>query len=205
MKTCSSCAPFSQLRVILGPSLTSPEWRSFERSGITGLKIQINFLTPIWDMQVGSRALVMVRHSFAHLDQFRIGLGLILVNSERRWFLKRTILHLQIWNHIWIPIWELYTWSWLRAKTCNSRSPFYQLRAFLVPSLTSLEWRLFRRSGIMGWLWLTSNEYEFWKENFFIWKYEIIFEYPFESCTRRPDCGRRCVVLGPLFLNFRSF
>ena len=31
-----------------------------------GLKIQNNFLIPIWGMQVGSRAFVTVRHSFAH-------------------------------------------------------------------------------------------------------------------------------------------
>jgi hypothetical protein len=46
---------------------------------------------------------------------------------------------------------------------------------------------------------------DFWKEKLFICKYEIIFGYPFESCTRGPNCERRGVVLGPLFLNFGSF
>jgi hypothetical protein len=110
-KTCSSWAPFSQLWVIPGPSLTSLEWRLFEGSGIMGLKIQNNFLIPIWEMQVGSRVLVTLRHSIAHFDQTRIVLGSILVNPEWRWFLKIKIIHLQIWNHIWIPIWELYMWS----------------------------------------------------------------------------------------------
>jgi hypothetical protein len=149
-KMCSSWAPFSQLRVILGPSLTSPEWRLFGRSWIMGLKIQNNFLIPIWEMQVGSRALVTLRHSFAHFDQIRIVLGSILVNPKWMWFLKRKILHLQIWNHIWIPIWELYTSSWLWEKTCSSWAPFSQLRVILGPILTSLERRLFGRSGIMG-------------------------------------------------------
>ena len=81
--------------------------------------------------------------------------------------------------------------------------PFFQLRAFLVPSLSSLEWRLFRRSGIMGWLWLTSNEYEFWKENFFICKCEIIFEYPFESCTCDPNYEEKCVGSSFLFSQLR--
>jgi hypothetical protein len=44
-----------------------------------------------------------------------------------------------------------------------------------------------------------------WKEKFFISKYEIIFGYPFESCTHGLDCERRRVVLGPLFLNFGSY
>jgi hypothetical protein len=99
---------------------------------------------------VGSRALATLRHSFAHFDQIHIVLGLILVNPEWRWFLKRKILHLQIWNHIWIPFWELYTWSWLWVKMCSSWAPFYQLRVILGPSLTSVEWRLFGRSWIMG-------------------------------------------------------
>ena len=102
---------FSQLRVILCPSLTSPEWRLFGRSGIMGLKIQNSFLIPIWEMEVGSRVLVTLRHSFSHFDQIHIVLGLILVNLEWRWFLKREILHLQIRNHICISIWELYRWS----------------------------------------------------------------------------------------------
>jgi hypothetical protein len=110
-KRCSSWAPFSQLRVILGPSLTNPKWRLFGRSGIMCLKIQINFLIPIWEMQVGSRALVKLRHSFAHFDQIRIVLGTILVNPKWRWFLKRKIIRLQIWIHFWISISELYTWS----------------------------------------------------------------------------------------------
>jgi hypothetical protein len=38
-----------------------------------------------------------------------------------------------------------------------------------------------------------------WKEKFFISEYEIIFGYPFESCTRGLDCERRRVVLGPFF------
>jgi hypothetical protein len=50
------------------------------------------------------------------------------------------------------------------------------------------------RSGIMG-----------WKERFFISKYEIIFGYPFESCTHGLDYERRCVVVGLLFLNFGSY
>jgi len=33
-------------------------------------------------MQVGSRALVTLRHSLAHFDQNRIVLGLILVNPD---------------------------------------------------------------------------------------------------------------------------
>jgi hypothetical protein len=106
-KTCSYWTPFYQLRVILGHSLTNPGWRLFGRSGIMGLKIQNNFLIPIWEMQVGSWALVKLRHSFAHFDQIHIVLGWILVNPEWRWFLKSKILHLKIWNHIWIPIWEL--------------------------------------------------------------------------------------------------
>ena len=109
--TCSSWAPFSQLWVILGPSLTSPERRLFGGSGIMGLKIQNNFWIAIWEMQVGSRVLVTLRHSIAHFDQTRIVLEPILVNPEWRWFLKIKIVHLQIWNHIWIPIWQLYTWS----------------------------------------------------------------------------------------------
>jgi hypothetical protein len=52
----------------------------------------------------------------------------------------------------------------------------------------------FERSGIMG-----------WKEKLFISKYEIIFLYPFESCTHGLDCERRSVVVGPLFLNFGSY
>ena len=115
-----------------------------------GLKIQNNFLIPIWEMKVGYRALVTLRHSLANFDQIRIVLGLIMVNSEWWWFLKRQILHFQRWNHIWIPIWELYKWSRLREKTCSSRAPFSQLRVILHPSLTSLKWRLFGRSGIMG-------------------------------------------------------
>ena len=141
---------FSQLRVILCPSLTSLEWRIFVRSEIMGLKILNKFLMPIWEMRVGSRELVTLRHSFAQFDQIHIVLGLILVNPEWRWFLKRKILHLQIWNHIWIPIWKCYMWSWLRAKTCSSWAPFYRLRVILALSLTSPEWRLFRKSGIMG-------------------------------------------------------
>ena len=83
-KSCSSWAPFSQLQVIVGPSLTSPEWRLFGRSGIVGLEIQNKFLIPIWEMQVGSRALVKLRHSFSYFDQIRIVLGLVLVNPEWR-------------------------------------------------------------------------------------------------------------------------
>ena len=115
-----------------------------------GLKIQNNFLIPIWEMQVGSWALVTLRHSIAHFDQTRIVLEPILVNPEWRWFSERKILHLQIWNHIWIPFWELYTWSWLQAEMCSSWAPFYQLRVILGPSLTRPEWRLFWRSWIMG-------------------------------------------------------
>jgi len=75
----------------------------------------------------------MLRHSLAHFDQIRILLGLILVNHEWRRFLKRKILHLQIWNYIWIPIWELCTWYWLRLKACSASAlflnfGFYQLR-----------------------------------------------------------------------------
>jgi len=121
---CSSWAPFSQLRFILGPSLTSFEWRVFGRSGIMDLKIQNNFLIPIWEMEVGSWALVTLRDSFSHFDQIRIVLESILGKLEWRWFLKSKILHLQIWNHIWIPIWELYTSSWLWEKTCSSSAPF---------------------------------------------------------------------------------
>jgi hypothetical protein len=102
-KMCSPWAPFSQLRVILGPILTSLERRLFGISGIMDLKIYINFFIHFWEIYVGSRALTMLRHSFAHFDQIHIVLGLILVNLEWRWFLKRKILHLQIWNHIWIP------------------------------------------------------------------------------------------------------
>ena len=109
-----------------------------------------NFFIPIWEMQVGSRALVSFRLSLAHFDQIRIVLGLILVNPEWRWFFKNKILHFQRLNHIWIPIWDLYKWSWLRVKTCSSWAPFSQLRVTLGPSLTVLEWRLFGRSGIMG-------------------------------------------------------
>jgi len=76
-------------------------------------------------MQVGSRALVTLRHSLSHFDQIRIVLRLILVNPEWRWFLKRQILHFQRWNHIWIHIWELYTWSRLREKKCRSWAPFF--------------------------------------------------------------------------------
>ena len=135
---------------ILGPSLTSLERRLFGRSGIMGLKIQNNFLIPIWEIQVGSRALVTLRHSFSHFDQIHIVLGATMVNPEWRWFLKRKILHLQILNHIWIHIWELYTWFWWRAKTCSSWAPLSQLRVILGQSLTNLERRLFGRSGIMG-------------------------------------------------------
>ena len=143
-------AHFSQLRVILGPVLTSLERRLFERNGIMGLKYINNFLIPIWEMQVDSRDLSKLRHSLAHFDQIRIILGLILVNPEWRWFLKRKILHLKIWNHISIPIWELYTWAWLRAKTCSYWAPFSELWVILGPSLTNPERRLFERSGIMG-------------------------------------------------------
>ena len=149
VKMCSSWDTFFHIRVILGPGLTRPEWSVFGRNGIMGLKIQNNFLIPIWEMQAGSRALVTLRHSLAHFDQIRILLGLIMVNPEWRWFLKSKILHLQIWNHTWIPIWELYMWSWLRAKTCSSWAFFSQLRVIIGPSLTSPEWRLFGRSVIM--------------------------------------------------------
>ena len=115
-----------------------------------GLKKHDNSFIPIWEMQVGSWALVTLRHFFAHFDRIRIVLGSIMVNPEWRWFLKRTILHLEIWNHIWIPIWELYIWSWLREKMCSSWAPFSQLRVILGPSLTSLERRLFGRNGIIG-------------------------------------------------------
>ena len=116
-KTWISWNPFSQIQVILGPSLTSPEWSLFVRSGIIGLNIQNNFWYPFETCKM--------RHSFSHFDQIHIVLGLILVNPEWRWFLKRKILHLQIWNHISMPIWELYTWSWFRAKTCSSWAPFF--------------------------------------------------------------------------------
>ena len=148
-KTCSSWAPFSQLRVILGQSLIGLEWRLFGRSGIVGLKIQNNVLIPIWDMQVGSRSLVTLRHS-------------------------------------WIPIWEVHTWSRLEEKMCSSWGPFSQLRVILGPSLTNLE--LLQCCGI---LWLTPNEGDFWKDKFFISRYEIISGYPFDSCTYSPDCERR--------------
>ena len=84
---------FSQLRVILCPSLTSPEWRLFGRSGIMSLKIQNNFWIRIWEMQVGSRALGTLRHSFCpfRLNSYR--LGLILDNPEWRWLLKIKFLH----------------------------------------------------------------------------------------------------------------
>jgi len=98
---------FSHIRVILGPSLTRPEWSVFGRNEIMGLKIQNNFLICIWEIPVGSRVLVTLRYSFAHFDQIRIVLGMISVNPGWRWFLKRKILHLQIWNDIWIPFWEL--------------------------------------------------------------------------------------------------
>jgi len=147
---CSSWAPFSQVRVILGPSLTNPEWRLFGRSGVMGSKIQNNILICIWGMQVGSWAFVTVRHSFAHFDQIRIVSRSILVNPEWRWFLKRKILYLKIWNRIWIPIWELYTWSSLWVKTCSSWAPFSQLRIILSPSLTSPEWTLLIKCVIMG-------------------------------------------------------
>jgi len=149
-KTCSSWAPFSQLRVILGPTLTSLERRLFGRSGIMGLKIQNNFLIPIWGMQVGSRAFVTVRHSFAHFDQIRVILGSILVYPQWRWFLNRKNLHLKIWNRIWIPIWELYTWSSLWAKTYSSWAPFSQLRIIVSPSLTIPKLRLLTKCVIMG-------------------------------------------------------
>ena len=99
---------------------------------------------------MGSRDLSKLRHSLAHFDQIRIILGLILVNPEWRWFLKRKILHLKIWNHISIPSRELYTWAWLRAKTCSYWAPFSELWVILGPSLTNPERRLFERSGIMG-------------------------------------------------------
>jgi len=134
---------FSKLRVILGPSLASPEWRLFVlRSGIIGLNIQNNFWYPFERCKM--------RHSFSHFDQIRIVLGLIMVSPEWRWFLKSKILYLQIWNHIWIPIWELYMWSSLRAKTWCSWAPFSQLRVILGQRFTRLEWRLFGRSWIMG-------------------------------------------------------
>jgi len=88
---------FSKLRVILGPSLASPEWRLFVlRSGIIGLNIQNNFWYPFERCKM--------RHSFSHFDQIRIVLGLIMVSPEWRWFLKSKILYLQIWNRIWILI-----------------------------------------------------------------------------------------------------
>jgi hypothetical protein len=96
--------PFLSTSCHFRPKFDQPEWRLFRRSGIKGLKIQNNFLIPIWEMQAGSWALATLRHSLAHFDQFRIVLGLILVNPEWKWFLKRKILDLQIWNHIWIPI-----------------------------------------------------------------------------------------------------
>jgi hypothetical protein len=34
---------------------------------------------------------------------------------------------------------------------------------------------------------------------------EIIFGYPFESCTRGFDCERRRVIIGPRFLKFWSY
>ena len=40
-------------------------------------------------MQVGSRALVTLRQSLARFDQIRIVLGMILVNPEWKWFLKK--------------------------------------------------------------------------------------------------------------------
>jgi hypothetical protein len=42
-------------------------------------------------MQVGSRVLVTLRHSLAHFDQIRIVWGLIMINPEWKWFLKRQI------------------------------------------------------------------------------------------------------------------
>ena len=161
-ESCTRGLDCERRRVVLGPHffstsghsspkfLTSVKWRLFGRSGIMGLKIQNNFWIPIWDIQVGSRALVMLRHSLVHFDQTHIVFGLILVNPKRRWVLKRQILHLKIWSHIWIAIWELYTWPRLREKMCSSWVPFSQLRVILAPSLTSFERRLFGRSGIMG-------------------------------------------------------
>ena len=134
-ESCTRGLDCEQRRVVLGPPffstsghsspkfLTNLKWRLFGISGIMGLKIQNNFLITIWDIQVGSRALVTLRHSLADFDQIRIVLRWIFVHPEWRWFLKRQILHLQIWNHIWIPIWELYTWS-----------PFSQLRAQVWPT-----------------------------------------------------------------------
>jgi hypothetical protein len=49
---------------------------------IMRLKIHNNFLIPIWEMQVGSWALVTLRDSFAHFDRIRIVLGLIMVDFE---------------------------------------------------------------------------------------------------------------------------
>ena len=115
-----------------------------------GLKIQNNFWIPISDIQVGSRALITLRHSLVHFDQTHIIFGLILVNPEWRWVLKKKILHLKIWIHIWITNWELCTWPRLREKMCSSWAPFSQLRVILGPSLTSRERRLFGRNGIMG-------------------------------------------------------
>jgi len=147
---CSSWGPFSQLRVIVVPSLTILEQRLFGRSRIMDLKTQNYFLIPIWEILVGFGAVATLRHSLGHFDQIRIVLGLIFVNPESRWFWESNILHLQIRNHIWIPIWYLYTWSRLRAKMCSFWAPFSQLRVILGPSLTNPEWRLFGRSGIMG-------------------------------------------------------
>jgi len=56
-----------------------------------------------------------------------------------------------------------------------------------------------------SWALVTLNEGDFLKENFFISEDEIVFGYHFKGCTRRPDCGRRHVVFGPLFLNFGLF
>jgi hypothetical protein len=53
-----------------------------EEVEIMGLKIQNNFFIPILQMQVGSGALVTLRHSFAHFEQICIALGSILVNLE---------------------------------------------------------------------------------------------------------------------------
>ena len=64
-------------------------------------------------------------HYLALFNPICIILGLILVNPEWRWFFKIQILHFQRWNHICICIWELYTWSRLREKPCNSWAVFF--------------------------------------------------------------------------------
>ena len=108
------------------------------------------------------------------------------VGTKWDYGLKRKTLCFCIWNHIWIPIWELYTTILIMGED------------------VSFSWRFFSTSGHITCPSWNEVGLPVEKKNHPFSRMKSYLDTHLRVLQHRLDCGRLRVVLGPLFLNFGS-